>query len=626
MRTQQRRIGKMVLLVFLFCALFLHTAYAEDLEGSFPYQTSGVSGTQENTELGYVFRDSFFAESSYRMNPELARMSLRLAVAGFGVGEKSDATNLLALFDLLNIHYDENTVHYTFPGPDTIGYAYGVREIGENESLIVAVVRGGNYQTEWAGNFTLGTTEDHEGFRTCADLVVNDLTEYIRQMPEGRKVSVLLTGYSRGAAVSNLAAASLDKLASESQFGNVSPENIYAYCFACPRNTLRLQEASEALYANIVSFVHPAVPVPKVAPGEWGYGRFGTTYLLSTSITDDGYATYYETFLPIYLRYSFAGDFQIHTDNIISMDRKIATLASTLISPAFYVLTAQKTLRSAFMGAESGLSVVSNFLGAPAEVGEGDLINPFVAHAPELYLAALDAIGDGSRLQTCRSDYGFLICEADAFVYIFDSEGKQVVFADGENCEFAQEQHVCGAVYDSGKLLFDFPSTERYYVVIPSTEKQKITLQCGLFDILASRDAKRSDFNKVSLQEGECAVLVLDPENPVLYSGLPYAAEGVVEALVNGEAIDAKQVKASKVVVAGENTSDDPGEAEITPTPAPEPTVTGAPAETTKSESQPRKWIVPAVCAAAGILVVGVLAFAVFRKRKKGGEGNDTVR
>ena len=253
MKKQLRRIGMMVFgLVFLFCALFARTAYAEDLEGSFPYETSGVSGKQEETELEYVFRDSFFAETSYKMNPELARMSLRLAVAGFGVGKDSDASNLLALFDRLNVRYDEKTVHYTFPGPDTIGYACGVREIGENESLIIAVVRGGNYQTEWAGNFTLGLSEDHEGFRTCADLVANDLTEYIRQMSAGRKVSVLLTGYSRGAAVSNLAAAQLDKLASEAQLGSVSPDNIYAYCFACPQNTMRTKEAAEALYANII--------------------------------------------------------------------------------------------------------------------------------------------------------------------------------------------------------------------------------------------------------------------------------------------------------------------------------------------------------------------------------------
>ena len=623
MRTHRRRIGEMaVLLVFLFCALFSRTAYAEDLEGSFPYETSGVSGRQEQTELEYIYRDSFFSETSYRMNPDLARMSLRLAVAGFGAGEKSDASNLLALFDRLDIRYDENTVHYTQPGPDTIGYAYGVREIGDGESLIVAVVRGGNYQTEWAGNFTLGMSVDHEGFRSCADLVANDLAEYIRQMPEGRKVSVLLTGYSRGAAVSNLAAASLDKLASEARLGSVSPENIYAYCFACPRNTMRTKEAAEELYANIVSFVHPADPVPKVAPGEWGYGRFGTTYLLPTSITDDDYAAYHEAFLTLFCRYALAERFPIDAGNIIMMDRKIATMASTLVSPAFYVLTAQSTLRSAFQGAESGLAVVSNFLGAPAEVGEGAIVNPFVAHAPELYLAALEAIGDGSRLQTCRSDYGFLTYEGDAFVYIFDSKGNQVAFAYGETCEFGQDSHGCGAAYDSGKLLFDCPGTERYYVVIPSTEDQNVTLQCGRFDILASRDAKRSDFNKVSLREGECAVLVLDPDDPVLYRGLPYTMEGVIEALVRGEAIDAEQVKANKVVNVEKDKSGDPaaGEATPTPEPTPEPAATGTSTESTESEANAQRWIVPVVCAAAGVLAVVAAVVLIFRKKRNNGE------
>ena len=100
---------------------------------------------------------------------DLARLSLRMAFSGFGYGEQSDASNLLPLFDRLGIRYDENTVHYEVPGPDTIGYAYGVREISEDSVLVVVVVRGGNYKKEWAGNFTLGNTEDHQGFLGGAD-------------------------------------------------------------------------------------------------------------------------------------------------------------------------------------------------------------------------------------------------------------------------------------------------------------------------------------------------------------------------------------------------------------------------------------------------------------------------
>ena len=572
MKKQHKKGIIAILLAFLLCAVFLRPAYAEDIEGDFPYETSGLTGKPEANFFSYVYRDSFFSASSYEMNPELARLAMRLAIAGFGVGEQSDASNLLAMFDCLGVRYDDDTVHYEVPGPDTIGYAYGVREISDDELLVVAVVRGGNYQKEWAGNFTLGRSDDHENFRACADIVAGDLSEYIRKLPAGKKVSLLLTGYSRGAAVSNLAAAELDDMAAASDLGSAAPENLYTYCFACPLTTRRA-EVSQKLYANIFSFLHPADPVPKVAPGEWDYGRFGTSYLLPTAIQDDDYETYYEEFLALFRKYSLAEDFSITMAGILKMDRMIFTMADTLMSPTIYSLTVQDSIRKAFLG-EGDSSILSSLFGSSGDgdsgnpgVGKISSDSPFVAHAPELYLAAMDAIGDGTRLQNNRTDYDYFTYDGDVPVRVYDSEGNQILFADGKSVSFTNDSYPCGAEYELQTLLFDCPSSERCYAFFPSAEKEKITLRCGRFDNLASKDALRYDY-KVTLKEGECAVLVLDPKEPALYVANFDTAEKALKDLAAGRTTDIEPVKPSKVTASEQDPSntDDP-----TPTPSPTP-------------------------------------------------------
>ena len=85
MKKQHKKGIIAILLAFLLCAVFLRPAYAEDIEGDFPYETSGLSGKPEANSFSYVYRDSFFETSSYEMNPELARLSMRLAVPGKGL-------------------------------------------------------------------------------------------------------------------------------------------------------------------------------------------------------------------------------------------------------------------------------------------------------------------------------------------------------------------------------------------------------------------------------------------------------------------------------------------------------------------------------------------------------------
>ena len=639
-----------LLLAFL-CLLFVNTARAEDIEETVPYRTSGIDGAPQDAEMNVVYSDTFFSESSYKMNMDIGRLALRLAFFGFGSGENSDATDLLRLFDVLGIRYEEGdggTVHFVTPGADTIGFAYGVRELSADEILVVAVVRGGNYQTEWAGNFTLGTTADHEGFKTCADLVTEELSEYLRSL-SGRKVSLLLTGYSRGAAVSNLAAADLDRLASEGKLGAVAPENLYAYCFACPLTTTR-EDTSGELFANIFSFVHPADPVPKVAPGKWGYRRYGTTVILPTAVNDDAYyKTFSKEFCEAYWKFTKSDAIPPEGGSALTQDRDMTVLAERLISRTVYAKTVQGAIRSAFLGDSSETSnnpmasMITSFLGglagaAGGETGGGIPGGAMVAHAPELYLAALETLGDGSRLTTVRRQYGYLTYDGEVTVSVMDSAGNVFTPKVDDMLAGREGARMVMQYGSGGEVSLLYSPEERYAVAFSAEADKELSLSCGVIDSTIATDIRRSEFNKVKLASGESLVLVTGPEGTALYRVSAGALPGVFMSAQSGGRPDASvatPVKADKQFGESEDTpvtptpelSAEPSQ-EATPTPAggteatvsPMPTLTPiptpSPAVSDAGDERAPKPLWKMLAIASGIILL--LSTVCFIRRKKG--------
>ena len=108
---KMRRIRwKAWMLCLAVCAFFMcGRAYAEEIEGTYTYYTSGIENEKAERTGSFYYRDSFFDCSSYDLNMELAALSMRLSFAGFGVGETSEATNLLPFFDQLGFSYSEDT-------------------------------------------------------------------------------------------------------------------------------------------------------------------------------------------------------------------------------------------------------------------------------------------------------------------------------------------------------------------------------------------------------------------------------------------------------------------------------------------------------------------------------------
>lgn len=213
--------------------------------GEFKFETSlhkivNTSGGDKKTaKYIYDYDENWFFTPSTTYQHGLTKMSIRGAVAGYGVMDDpySIDTNikyLMAETDKNSLEFTNYESSYPDPKTNTIGYAISSKNIknsaGKTGSLLMVTVRGGGYM-----------------------------------------------GYSRGAATTNRVAKMLDDGAVE----GLTRDNIYAFCFECPQNTTKTQSYVESdKYKNIVSIVNSVDLVPKVAMSGFEFKRYGTVYQL----------------------------------------------------------------------------------------------------------------------------------------------------------------------------------------------------------------------------------------------------------------------------------------------------------------------------------------------------------
>ena len=209
------------------------------------------------------------------------------------------------------------------------------------------------------------------------------------------------------------------------------------------------------------------------------------------------------------------------------------------------------------------------------------------AHAPEVYLAALEALGDGSRLATVRSQYGYLTCDGDVSVSVIDSDGNEFVPKVDDKRQGRDGARMV-VQYGRGReqsLLYS--PQERYAVTFAAEEDETISLACGVIDSEVATDVRRSEYNNVKLAEGERLVLVIGQEGSALYRVTAENLAAVLTAVQNGgrpDATVATSVKADKQF----------GEAEETPvTPTPEPTISAEPTAEPEATISPEATVSP---------------------------------
>ena len=297
------------------------------------YTSTSNEGVQSPLTDSFTFREDCFMRSSFLGCDHLATLSSEVCEASaswYGsedTGLELDYTNNSAnLVDMLTkMGFEDvatNEYYKLVMQENSAAAAVGHREIkagGKTYTLLAIIPRSAGYKQEWAGNFTVGSGDIHEGFKAGRDEILRFVKNYIDTYAISGDLKVWITGHSRGAALSNLLGGFFAGGGIE-YFGDtvsITPEDVYCYTFATPANIKDGADKSAVLsvegyrgdtdanykndtsgasfistqsgtididgeeFGGIWNFVAPYDFITKVPPAGWNFDRYGTTKTVS---------------------------------------------------------------------------------------------------------------------------------------------------------------------------------------------------------------------------------------------------------------------------------------------------------------------------------------------------------
>ncbi len=263
-------------------ARFDSAAYPEELSYEFPY------------------RDSYFSEPGAKYQHSLAQCTLGMAVSAFRSADQElnrKDQNIREYLTQAGFSQFESQEFNQRPTAKTIATLIASKTLEDREgefTLLAVAVSGGGYQDEWLSNFSFGDEGVHEGFFSAGFTVFERVFDYVDQYAAGKRVKIWMGGYSRAAAVSNMAAVLM--LSAE----QIAPENLFVYTFATPNNAQTERFDQECDYSSVFNIVGMFDPIPSIPFAEWGYGKLGTTLRLPARETTPDYEARCEPVRGIY--------------------------------------------------------------------------------------------------------------------------------------------------------------------------------------------------------------------------------------------------------------------------------------------------------------------------------------
>lgn len=242
----------------------------------------------------------FFNNSSIYCHA-IARFCSEYSAAGYdmpisqGESEKSGIGVSLSEIGMTDIELYPESLE------NEVGYFFAHKEIqckNETRNLVFAGFIGSRYG-QWYTNFDAGTDETHKGFKKASDFAFDKLCTYIKScFSEKENLVILLTGHSRGAATANLLAARLIDT------DYINKDRIFTYTFATPILT-RSNKTADEKYGRIFNFINDEDFVTRCMPSQWGYKRYGKTFVLPNKNNFADYEqllkkanTFYSRFVP----------------------------------------------------------------------------------------------------------------------------------------------------------------------------------------------------------------------------------------------------------------------------------------------------------------------------------------
>ena len=258
---------------------------------------SNIPGTTSFVSNGNnfetIYDDSYFFLDNNYFHEEIALASLGTAMAT--IDNDSDyskhgeyLTSLWEKEGFENIYL--NDIYKKKPTMDNIGLGFASKKINDF-NLIAIGVRGGSYEAEWASDFTLGISGDAKGYGNSCDILMSELDNYITNNNISGHTKIWISGYSRAAAVSNLAAGRILQSINNNTFAfniTTSLKDVYAYCFATPLavGSVSVEEASGDLYKPIHNIINFNDMFAMTLPHNVGFCRYGQNHYFPDRLTD----------------------------------------------------------------------------------------------------------------------------------------------------------------------------------------------------------------------------------------------------------------------------------------------------------------------------------------------------
>ena len=269
------------------------------VSSEFEYAYLLYNGKEDKSRFYYT--DDYFKNPSTIYNNHLSTMSIDLAISGVGnyIDEEKDkyanAKDVLSKSGFVNITPNDDFLRH--PEENTMGSVCANKHIYikddatgnvQDYNLFTIVMRSANYNYEWASNFKVGESGDHQGFSESRDRVYNHFNTFYDEHKDdfgNIPVKIWIVGYSRGAGVANLLGG---KITDECASFNTTKENIYCYTLGTPQAALISAHTSPTLdsYTNIHNVVTNADFIQLFAPSSMGFSRYGVDHKLPVYVSD----------------------------------------------------------------------------------------------------------------------------------------------------------------------------------------------------------------------------------------------------------------------------------------------------------------------------------------------------
>lgn len=269
------------------------------VSSEFEYAYLLYNGKEDKSR--FYYSDDYFKNPSTVYNNHLSTMSIDLAISGVGnyIDEEKDkyanAKDVLSKSGFVNITPNDDFLRH--PEENTMGSVCANKHIYikddatgnvQDYNLFTIVMRSANYNYEWASNFKVGESGDHQGFSESRDRVYNHFNTFYDEHKDdfgNIPVKIWIVGYSRGAGVANLLGG---KITDECASFNTTKENIYCYTLGTPQAALISAHTSPTLdsYTNIHNVVTNADFIQLFAPSSMGFSRYGVDHKLPVYVSD----------------------------------------------------------------------------------------------------------------------------------------------------------------------------------------------------------------------------------------------------------------------------------------------------------------------------------------------------